>query len=176
MSKVTSFILGGLIGAGVALMFAPNAGEKNRALVAEKANALAGEAKDFGAGLPGSAQDLINAAYEKGNALLKDATAKGSSVVGGATSRVKEVSGQPAPAEDADELREKIEAARRRIAAQVMENAESSKALTADAILEATDAVTEEAPAAAEEAAETAEAAAAEAVEQAPAAAEEAAE
>ena len=45
-----------------------------------------------------------------------------------ATAKAKGAAGQPAPSTaDADELREKIEAARQRIAAQVMENAEQSK-------------------------------------------------
>ena len=51
--------------------------------------------------------------------------------------------GAPAAPESDDELREKIEAARRRIAAQVMENAEQSQAVEVEAAPEA-----EEAPAA----------------------------
>ena len=121
MGKISSFIMGALAGACVALAFAPQAGEKTRALIAEKANALAEEAKDFGAGLPGSAQDAAKAAREQGSSLLKDAQSK---VMGtdGASSEA-----------DADELREKIEAARQRIAAQVMENAEKAKAEASDA-------------------------------------------
>lgn len=114
MGKVIPFITGAAIGALAALAFAPQAGDKTRALVAEKANAFMGEAKDFGAGMPGAAQDAIATARDKGSELLKGA------------------SGQ-AQADTNDELREKIEAARRRIAAQVMENAEQSKAVEVDA-------------------------------------------
>lgn len=121
MSKIGSFITGAAIGALAALLFAPQAGEKTRAFVVEKANAVAGEAKDFGAGFPGSAQDALKAVAEKGQGFVADAQ-----------SRVKEVAGQPAEV-DSDDLREKIEAARQRIAAQVMENAEQSKAVEAAA-------------------------------------------
>jgi gas vesicle protein len=38
MSRFVSFLLGGAIGAGVALLFAPRSGEETRALVAEKAD------------------------------------------------------------------------------------------------------------------------------------------
>ena len=52
MGKITTFVIGALAGACAALAFAPYSGEKTRSLVAEKATALAGEAKDFGAGHP----------------------------------------------------------------------------------------------------------------------------
>lgn len=117
MSKIGPFITGAAIGALAALLLAPKTGEQTRAFVAEKANAVAGEAKDFGAGFPGSAQDAFKAAQEKGQSFVADAQA-----------RVKEAAGQPAEI-DSDDLREKIEAARQRIAAQVMENAEASKAV-----------------------------------------------
>ena len=98
MNKFTWFLTGGLIGAGAALAFAPKTGEDTRAYVAEKANALAGEAKDFGAGLPGSAQDILKNVQDKGSSLVKDATSKGQDFVKGAA-------GQPAEV-DADELRQ----------------------------------------------------------------------
>ena len=117
MSKIGSFITGAAIGALAAILFAPQTGEQTRALVAEKANAFAGEAKDLGANLPDAAQDAFKSAQLKGQEFVADAQ-----------SRVKEVAGQPAEV-DSDDLREKIEAARQRIAAQVMENAEQSKAV-----------------------------------------------
>lgn len=149
MGKVIPFITGAAIGALAALAFAPQNGEKTRALVAEKANAFAGEAKDFGAGMPGTAQDAFNSMRDKGAELLKDAPAKAQGIANNASSRVKEATGQ-APAETNDELREKIEAARRRIAAQVMENAEQSKAV--EVAVEAAEDVAEEVAEAAEEA------------------------
>lgn len=137
MGRFTAFVLGGAIGAAAALAFAPYTGEKTRALVAEKANALAGEAKDFGAGFPESAQEAYKAARDKGGSFVKDAQSK-----------VKDVAGQ-ANDTDPDELRAKIEAARQRIAAQVMENAEKAQ--------EAAGEVAEAAPAAQAPAADKAE-------------------
>ena len=142
MGRISSFITGAAIGAIAALLLAPQTGEKTRALVAEKANAVAGEAKDFGAGFPGTAQDAIKAATQKGQGFVADAQA-----------RVKEATGQPAEI-DSDDLREKIEAARQRIAAQVMENAEASKAVdvAADTVETAKHAAAEKAEEAAEDA------------------------
>lgn len=140
MAKIGSFITGAAIGALAALLLAPQAGEKTRALVAEKANAVAGEAKDFGVNLPNAAQEAFNSAKQKGQDLVADAQ-----------TRAKEVTGQPAEV-DSDDLREKIEAARQRIAAQVMENAEQSKAVEIAA--EAAETVAEEVEEAAEAAAE----------------------
>ncbi len=121
MSKITPFVIGGLLGAGIATLYAPKAGEQTRALIAEKANALWGEAKDFSSGVPGAAQDAYKSVLDMGADLVKDAPAKIQGLTKGATGA--------APAQDSDELREKIEAARKRIAAQVMENAEQSKAV-----------------------------------------------
>ena len=148
MGKITSFLVGALAGATVALAFAPNNGEQNRALVMEKANAFASEAKDFGAGFPGSAQDMLNSAVEQGSSLLKGAQDKTNGLVGDGKVAV----GKSSDA-DADELREKIEAARQRIAAQVMENAEKAKANASETVEAAAEAVEE----AAEEAADKAD-------------------
>lgn len=131
MGRISSFITGAAIGAAAALLFAPKTGEEARAFVTEKANAVAGEAKDFGASIPGSAQDVLKTAQEKGTEFVKSATGLGQEFVSGA-----------APSQPDDELREKIEAARKRIAAQVAENAEASKAVEVAA--SAAEAVAEE--------------------------------
>lgn len=120
MGKINTFITGAALGAVAALLFAPKTGEQTRALVTEKANAVVGEAKDFGAGIPGSAQDAFKAVQEKGADFVKSATGKGQEFAANAQA--------PASQPD-DELREKIEAARKRIAAQVAENAEASKSV-----------------------------------------------
>ena len=116
MGRISCFITGAAIGAVAALLLAPQAGEQTRALVTEKANAVAGEARDFGSGFPAAAQDAIKSVQDK------------------ATGAVKSATGQAAPATSTvadDELREKIEAARKRIAAQVAANAEQAKAAAA---------------------------------------------
>ena len=124
MGKISSFITGAAIGVAAALLLAPKTGEQTRALVTEKANSIVGEAKDFGAGMPGTAQDVIKSAKEKGSELVKSATGAGQDLVSGIKG-----SDDAASAEPDDELRAKIEAARQRIAAQVAENAEASTAV-----------------------------------------------
>ena len=111
MGRISSFVTGAALGVIAALLLAPQTGEQARALVAEKANAVTGEAKDFGAGLPASAQDAIKSAQEKAASFTKGAAPAA-----------------PAASVADDELREKIEAARQRIAAQVAANAEATKA------------------------------------------------
>ena len=140
MGKISSFITGAAIGVAAALLLAPRTGEEARAFVAEKANAFAGEAKDFGAGMPGTAQEACKAAREKGVTFLKDVPAKVQGVAGNVKGQAPAAKSAPA---DSDELREKIEAARKRIAAQ-------SKTVVIAA--EATEAAVEEVKDAAEEA------------------------
>ena len=112
MGRISSFVTGAALGVIAALLLAPQTGEQTRALVAEKANAVTGEAKDFGAGFPAAAQDAIKSAQEKAASLTKGVAAPAA----------------PAASVADDELREKIEAARQRIAAQVAANAEATKA------------------------------------------------
>jgi len=121
MGKISSFFTGAAIGVAAALLFAPKTGEQTRALVTEKANAVMGEAKDFGAGIPGSAQDAFKTVQGMGSDFVKTAAGKGQEFAAGVQA--------PAAAQPDDELREKIEAARKRIAAQVAENAEASKSV-----------------------------------------------
>lgn len=141
MSKFTSFLLGGIMGAGIALLFAPQSGDKTRALVTERANALANEAKGFTANMPDNIQDAYRTAVDQGTSFVNNAVEKGTNLVNEASARVKEATGQAADAADSDELRDKIEAARQRIASQVMENAEQSKAVTEKATEAAVSAV-----------------------------------
>ena len=66
MGKISSFVTGAAIGVAAALLLAPRSGEETRAFVVEKANAIAGEAKDFGAGMPGTAQEAFKSVYDMG--------------------------------------------------------------------------------------------------------------
>ncbi len=47
MGKLGSFLLGGIVGAGLALLFAPRSGEETRALVADKADEYWGKGQDI---------------------------------------------------------------------------------------------------------------------------------
>ncbi len=130
MSKIGPFVLGGAIGVVAALLYAPRAGEQTRALVSEKVNAVWGEAKDFG----GSAGTSASAVYENVSAnaasFMQTVQAKGQDLVNAATGKAQEATGAASSfnAADNDDLREKIEAARERIAAQVIKNAEANAA------------------------------------------------
>lgn len=161
MSKIGPFILGGLVGAAIGVLYAPRTGDQTRALVSEKVNAVWGEAKDFGASVSTDPKSAINAAQERGTAVFQDVAAKGQEFAKTATSsanqaldavrgNAKESAGQVeqafSGASDSDELRAKIEAARARIAAQVMQNAQETSAM-APVEAEAEEAAAEEAEA-----------------------------
>ena len=121
MGKIASFITGAAVGVAATLLLAPTSGVEVRAFVVDKANAFAGGAKDFGASVPEAAQDVYNTVREKGAMLVKEIPGKAQGLADSATGKGSTV--------DSDELREKIEAARQRIAAQVMENAEQDNAV-----------------------------------------------
>ena len=65
-NKFSAFVVGGLVGAGVALLCAPRKGVETRALVAEKASTVFGQAKTVG-----------DQAVERGQALYEDAVVQG---------------------------------------------------------------------------------------------------
>ena len=163
MSKVGPFILGGLVGAAIGVLYAPRTGDQTRALLAEKIGAVWGEAKDFGASVKSDPQGAFQGAAAKGQEFAKAATDSATKALGAVSSRAKEAAGQVEPAfsgaNDGDELRAKIEAARQRIAAQVMANAQEASAqapVEAEAE-EAVEEAAEEVVEAVEEAAEEAE-------------------
>ena len=163
------FIVGGVVGAAAGLLLAPRSGEQMRAMVSEKANAVIGETKDWG-----SAQEAYKSAQEKGAAVFQDVAAKGQEFAKNAQAqatdfmnataeRIKNATPTPEQEAQVDDLREKIEAARQRIAAQVVANAEQAAgAAPVEAAAEVAEAVAEQVA----EAAEAVEEAVAEAVEE----------
>lgn len=138
---IGAFVLGGVIGAAVALLYAPRAGVETRAMVADRANAAWGDARDFGARAQVRGQEIYENASVRGQEIYENASARGQelyetaqvrgqAVREGAAARVQEAAEtiKPVFTEKNDELREKIEAARQRIAAQVAKNAEQAPA------------------------------------------------
>lgn len=101
------FIVGGLVGAVVGVLYAPRSGAETRALLADKVDECWGEGRDL---------------YERGVQTVNERAAGFA----------------PAAAMKSDELREKIDAARERIATQVAKNA----AATCDSIADVEDVVT----------------------------------
>lgn len=146
MKKLGAFILGGLVGGAIALLYAPRTGKESRELVCEKVNAVWGEAKDWTSSAPAGVHDAFQTAVSRGDSLLHDMSEKGQKFAETARERgaqfaetarekgqqaysavTSRVTGAPASLDDAnDELREKIEAARQRISDQVIRNAEES--------------------------------------------------
>ena len=127
-NKLGVFLAGGLVGAVAALLCAPRTGSETRNMVAEKANAVWGEAQELGAQTASTAQQVVEEvagpeAATRTQSFAQDAVAKGQNVVsavaskgqeiyGAAASRVQEAKSGVKPAPDGtDDLREKIEAA-----------------------------------------------------------------
>lgn len=155
MARIGSFVFGGVVGALAALLYAPRKGEETRALVSEKVNAVWGEAKDWGASASTNAQAAYQDAQERGAAVIQDlagkgqefaqnaqakgaefaqnAQAKGAEFYDAAAGRVQDAASavsdavKPVFDDSNDDLRDKIEAARQRIAAQVVKNAEETE-------------------------------------------------
>ena len=127
-NKLGIFLAGGVAGAAVALLCAPRTGQEARTLVAEKVNAAWGQAQNIGADAGSNAQHAYQNVAARGQEVVSNVQARGQEVAGQAAARVQEVAAKVKPSftQDNDELREKIEAARQRIANQVAKNAEES--------------------------------------------------
>lgn len=146
MGRITSFIMGGLVGACAALALAPRTGAEARAAVAGKA----AEVKDNVMGMRGqSAQQVYQDVKASAATFAADAAAKSQEVYSQAAGKVQDAVNANA---NADELREKIEAARARITEQMMANMDQSREA-----VEAVEAEAEEVEAEAEEAVEAVE-------------------
>lgn len=193
--KLTAFLAGGAIGALMALLYAPRPGEETRALVADKANEAWGQAREYGSQAQARGQEIYDNMSAQGKVAYQTASANASQAFTTASTNVQQayntassgakeafgaaqarVSGlRDGSKSDSDvrndELREKIEAARERIAAQVAKNAEESMGNApvdvpaeaeeaAEAVVEAVEDTAAEAVEAVAEAAEEAEQAA----------------
>lgn len=77
MKKLGAFILGGLVGGAIALLYAPRTGKESRELVCEKVNAVWGEAKDWTLSAPAGVHDAFQTAVSRGDSLLHDMSEKG---------------------------------------------------------------------------------------------------
>lgn len=179
--KLGVFLIGGAIGATIALLCAPRTGVETRAVVADRLNTAWNGAQDFGANAAAQTQqvyqnvsargqefaqtagarvqdftqvagarvqDFAQTASTRGQEFAQTAGARaqefaqtaatrGQEFAQGAAARVQQAAGNVKAAGaslNGDELREKIEAARQRIASQVVKNAEESHETVADTI------------------------------------------
>lgn len=127
--KMGFFLAGGIIGAAIMYFASPRSGYENRNIAKSAFNAvLDNGAQSTGTGavetiqsvaknVANQAQDLAEAAIEKGQEFYVTASSRAQDFVSGAREE---------SAADA-ELREKIDAARQRIAEQVVKNVEESQ-------------------------------------------------
>ena len=127
-NKLGIFLAGGAVGAVAALLCAPRTGQEARTMVAEKVNEAWGQAQNISADAGVNAQQVYQSAAVRGQEVVSSVQAKGQEVAGQAAARVQEVASnlKPSFTQDNDELRDKIEAARQRIASQVAKNAEET--------------------------------------------------
>ena len=127
-NKLGIFLAGGAVGAVAALLCAPRTGQEARTMVAEKVNEAWGQAQNISADAGVNAQQVYQSAAVRGQEVVSSVQAKGQEVAGQAAARVQEVASnlKPSFTQDNDELRDKIEAARQRIASQVAKNAEAA--------------------------------------------------
>lgn len=139
-NRFGAFIIGGIVGAAAALLFAPRSGAETRAAVADRANTVLGDAQGWSAQASANVQSAYQQATARGAEVVGGVAAKGQAVVDevvargqGVVASAQEAAGNMKPvfSEKNDELRDKIEAARARIAAQVAKNAEESAATDA---------------------------------------------
>lgn len=142
-NKFGAFFAGGVIGAVAALLCAPRSGRETRALVTDKVNVAWDEAQQLSSQASVGAQQAYQEASAKGQEVAQNVAAKSQELYGQAQTRVQEAAEniKPVFSEKNDELREKIEAARQRIAAQVVKNAEASHDAVSDQIPVAADEV-----------------------------------
>ncbi len=117
MGKKFSFLLlGGVVGAVAGVLCAPKKGEETRAELAGRLNEAWGQAQNFSGEAGAKVQEVAG-----------NATSKVQEVAGNATAKAKEAASNIKPlANSNDELRQKIEAARARIAAQVEKNSNAA--------------------------------------------------
>ena len=145
VKKLGVFVAGTVLGAAIAYFTSPRSGFEIRYLAKDAVSAVLETANV-------APEGVVAQATQGAEELVKQATERTHEFYATASTKVQEIAAGVAPsvvsATDNDELREKIEAARQRIAAQVIKNAEEAQLV--DVEPEAVEAVVEE-PAAEEE-------------------------
>ena len=137
--RIGAFLLGAAVGAVATLFVAPRSGAETRSIVSERVGAAWNGAQDLGAQTGVQAQQVYQNVATRGQDFAQSAAARGQNFVQNAVASVQKAAGSvrttARQAIDSDELREKIEAARQRIASQVVSNAASSSSAV-DATIE----------------------------------------
>ena len=103
---IGAFVVGGAVGAAIALLYAPRTGVETRALVSDKVECAWGSAQQLGSNVAGRSQEIYLKAAERGRDALDNI--------------------KPVVEEKKGEFQERIEQARKKIAEQVSKNADSA--------------------------------------------------
>ena len=131
VKKLGIFLAGGAVGAAIAYFTCPRSGFENRNLAKDAVSAVMETATAGTDGVAAQATQAAQSVAAQGQELMKQAAEKTHDFYATASTKVQEVASNVAPAvasaADNDELRKKIEAARQRIAAQVVKNAEEAQ-------------------------------------------------
>jgi gas vesicle protein len=104
----TGFLIGGVVGAAVALLFAPQSGEETREMIRERGLELEGRAGDYTSTARRRAEELAMDARER----AEDARQRGRVVLNEQRSRLEGAieEGKEAASKKRDELMQKLEA------------------------------------------------------------------
>ena len=140
-NKLGMLIIGGIIGAAASFFTSPRSGFENRNLAKDAVNAILGGSAVGSNQVVAQATQAAESAAAAGQEILKNAAEKGQEFYATASVKVREVAqngipGVAAQNAENDELRQKIEAARARIAAQVVKNAEEAQLVDAEPVEE----------------------------------------
>lgn len=138
MGKFTTFLIGGIVGAAAGLLLSPRTGAENRAKVSEAINEKVN--LEVPAGVQEKAGQFVEAAASTSQKVINTVVDNGSDAYKNVVSRVNQNPTVQAFNDNGDELRQKIDAARERIATQVAKNAEVARDAAVDKIPVAIDA------------------------------------
>lgn len=138
MGKFVPFVIGGIIGAAAGLLLSPRTGAENRAKLSEALN------ENVKIEVPANVQEkagqFVDAAASTSQKVINTVVDNGSDAYKNVVSRVNQNPTVQAFSDNGDELRQKIDAARERIATQVAKNAEAARDAAVDKIPVAIDA------------------------------------
>lgn len=138
MGKFTTFLIGGIVGAAAGLLLSPRTGAENRAKVSEAFNEKVN--LEVPAGVQEKAGQFVEAAASTSQKVINTVVDNGSDAYKNVVSRVNQNPTVQAFNDNGEELRQKIDAARERIATQVAKNAEAARDAAVDKIPVAIDA------------------------------------
>lgn len=132
MGKFATFLIGGVFGVAAGLLLSPRTGAENRALLAETLN------ENCKIDVPPQVQEkagqFVDTAATTSQKVINTVVDNGSDAYKAVKTRVQQATPASQAFENGDELRQKIDAARERIATQVAKNAEAARDAAVDKV------------------------------------------